>query len=62
MFTAMIIDDENTVRAGYQSLYLEPHTNLETAIRLYEKNGFRRMEKPESVCHSTMNRFYWKEL
>lgn len=56
------IAEDFAQKAGYQHLYLETHTNLETAIRLYEKNGFRRMEKPESVCHSTMNRFYWKEL
>ncbi|MCI9595530.1 MAG: GNAT family N-acetyltransferase [Lachnospiraceae bacterium] len=47
---------------GYQRLYLETHTNLETAIRMYEKNGFRQIDKPEAVLHNTMNRFYIKEL
>ena len=47
---------------GYQSLYLETHTNLETAIAMYEKNGFQRIHKPKSVVHSTMNRFYRKRL
>ena len=48
--------------AGYRFLYLETHTNLETAIGLYEKLGFRRIEKPAAVLHSTMNRFYLKQL
>ncbi len=47
---------------GYKSLYLETHTNLETAIRLYERSGFVQIAKPEAVVHSTMNRFYIKEL
>ena len=48
--------------AGYRFLYLETHTNLETAIGLYEKLGFRRIEKPAAVLHSTMNRFFLKQL
>lgn len=48
--------------AGYRLLYLETHTNLETAIGLYEKLGFHRIEKPVAVLHSTMNRFYLKQL
>lgn len=48
--------------AGYSSLYLETHTNLEAAIGLYETLGFRRIDKPAAVLHSTMNRFYRKEL
>ncbi|MGN0267432.1 MAG: GNAT family N-acetyltransferase [Lachnospiraceae bacterium] len=48
--------------AGYRQLYLETHTNLEAAIGLYEKLGFHQIEKPDSVLHSTMNRFYLKML
>ena len=48
--------------AGYKCLYLETHTNLEAAIGLYEKMGFRRIEKPEAILHSTMNRFYRKRI
>ena len=48
--------------AGYDWLYLETHTNLEAAIGLYEKMGFRRIEKPEAILHSTMNRFYRKRI
>ena len=48
--------------AGYQNLYLETHTNLEVARKLYEKLGFAEIERPASVCHGTMDHFYWKEL
>ena len=47
---------------GYKIMYLETHTNLETAIRLYEKVGYRQIDRPESVQHGPMNRFYLKEL
>ena len=52
--------EEFARNAGYRQLYLETHTNLEAAIRLYEKLGFHQIEKPDSVLHSTMNRFYLK--
>lgn len=48
--------------AGYKSLYLETHTNLSAALKLYEKMGFHRVEQPCLTQHSTMNRFYLKEL
>lgn len=48
--------------AGYRFLYLETHTNLEAAIGLYEKLGFRQIEKPADILHSTMNRFYLKKI
>lgn len=54
---------EDFARAyGYSALYLETHTNLEAAIGLYERLGFRQIEKPAAVLHSTMNRFFRKEL
>lgn len=48
--------------AGYKRLYLETHTNLSVALKLYEKMGFWQIEKPCFTQHSTMNRFYLKEL
>lgn len=48
--------------AGYEKLYLETHTNLSAALNLYEKTGFKRIEKPCSTQHGTMNRFYLKKL
>lgn len=47
---------------GYRLAYLETHTNLDKAIILYEKCGFRLIDKPDCVVHGTMNRFYIKEL
>ena len=47
---------------GYRKMYLETHINLQTAIQLYEACGYQQIERPESVAHSTMNRFYLKEL
>lgn len=47
---------------GYKRMYLETHDNLKAAIHLYEKCGFKEIERPETVVHSTMNRFLLKEL
>lgn len=53
---------EQARRAGYRQLYLETHSALVEAIRLYEKLGFQRIEKPRGVLHSTMDLFYLKQL
>ena len=54
---------ENRAREmGYRQMYLETHNNLQTAIHVYEKAGYREIPRPESVVHSTMNRFFLKEL
>lgn len=47
---------------GYENIYLETHTNLAAALGLYEKTGFSEIEKPDTVQHSAMNRFYLKKL
>lgn len=47
---------------GYRSMYLETHTNLQAALHLYEKTGYVCIPKPDSIVHSTMNRFYFKKL
>ena len=47
---------------GYKHMYLETHNNLGAAIHLYEKCEYREIERPETVVHSTMNRFFLKEL
>ena len=49
-------------RKGYKKLYLETHSNLKAAIHLYEKLGYTFIEKPPFVIHSTMNRFYIKNI
>ena len=54
---------EDGARAlGYRRLYLETHTNLTAACRMYEKLGFSVIDRPAGVQHGTMNRFYLKEL
>lgn len=47
---------------GYRRIYLETHDNLAAAIHVYEKCGFKEIEKPAGVVHATMNRFFIKEL
>ena len=54
---------ENKMReAGYEQSYLETHDNLQAAIHLYEKSGYKEIERPKEVVHSTMNRFFLKIL
>ena len=48
--------------AGYKKLYLETHSNLTVAMKLYEKLGFKQIEKPSCVVHGTMDHFYLKSL
>lgn len=43
---------------GFRTVYLETHSNLQTAITLYEKMGFQPISRPDCVFHSTMDRFY----
>ena len=47
---------------GYKRMYLETHDNLKAAIHLYEKCGYKEIERPKAVVHSTMNRFFLKEF
>ncbi len=54
--------EEKAKEAGYRMMYLETHTNLQAAIPIYEKSGYRLVDRPESVVHSTMNRLYMKDL
>ena len=54
--------EEKAREKGYRSIYLETHTNLQAAIHVYERAGYRQIPKPEDIVHSTMNRFYLKEL
>lgn len=47
---------------GYRAIYLETHSNLAGALRLYEKAGYRLIERPAGVVHGTMDRFFLKDL
>ena len=54
---------ENSMReSGFKRSYLETHSSLKAAIRLYEKSGYKEIERPKEVVHSTMDRFFVKEL
>ena len=60
---ALIRRVEAEARAlGYRSIYLETHTNLAAAIHVYERCGYRQIPRPAGVVHSTMNRFFQKQL
>ena len=48
--------------AGYKQSYLETHDNLRAAIHIYERSGYKEIDRPKEVGHSTMNRFFVKEL
>ena len=54
--------EEKAKELGYKRMYLETHDNLAAAIHVYEKCGFKEIEKPAGVVHATMNRFFIKEL
>lgn len=54
---------EDRARAlGYGQIYLETHTALGAALRAYERCGYRSIPRPASVIHTTMDRFYLKDL
>lgn len=53
---------EFATSAGYEKIYLETHSNLFEALRLYEKLGFVQIDRPKNVLHGTMNLFYIKYL
>ncbi len=47
---------------GYQTVYLETHSALREALRLYERAGYREINRPASVVHTAMDRFFLKTL
>ena len=54
---------ENRAREkGYHRMYLETHNNLQAAIHIYKKAGYKEIPRPGCVVHSTMDRFFLKEL
>ena len=61
-YTLIRLVEEKAAELGYEKVYLETHSCLTAAIHMYEKCGFKEIEKPEAVVHSTMDRFFLKEL
>ena len=54
--------EEKARGLGYSRMYLETHENLQAAIHIYERSGYRLIDKPDCVVHSAMTHFYLKEL
>ncbi len=61
-YDLMELIESEAKKRGYKRIYLETHTNLTAAIHLYEKTGYKQIDKPVEVVHSAMNRFYLKDL
>ncbi|WP_035797449.1 GNAT family N-acetyltransferase [Butyrivibrio sp. MB2005] len=61
-YKLMSFIEDKARELGYKRMYLETHNNLPVAIHLYEKCGYKEIEKPKEVVHATMNRFFLKEL
>lgn len=54
--------EQKMLRLGFEFSYLETHTNLKRAIYVYEKSGYKQIERPKEVMHGAMNVFLLKEL
>ena len=54
--------EEKARSLGYRQMYLETHSNLAVAIHLYKKCGYQEIARPAGVVHSTMDRFFLKQL
>lgn len=61
-YKLMSLVEDKARELGYKRMYLETHDNLEAAIHVYEKCSYKEIDKPVFVVHSTMNRFFTKEL
>lgn len=58
----MAFVEDRMREAGFQTSYLETHSNLKTAIHVYEKCGYRPIDRPAAVQHGTMDHFFVKAL
>ena len=54
--------EERMREAGFEKSYLETHDNLAAAIHIYLNSGYKEIETPAWVGHSSMHRFFIKEL
>lgn len=54
--------EEKMRDAGFSSSYLETHKNLEAALHIYEKSGYKLIERPSEVAHGAMTHFYFKKI
>lgn len=56
------VAEDEVIKMGYKRLYIETHTNLDIAIKMYKKYGYEEIDKPSFVSHGAMNCFLVKEL
>ena len=61
-YRLMDLLEDKAKELGYRRMYLETHDNLGIAIHAYERAGYKEIPKPEAVVHSTMNRFFVKDI
>ena len=61
-YTLISMIEDKARELGYKQMYLETHTNLAAAIHVYEKSGYKEIEKPAGVVHATMDKFFIKQL
>ena len=54
--------EEEAKRLGYGKIYIETHSNLQAALKLYEKEGYTLIDRPPYAVHETMDSFLIKEL
>ncbi|WP_026511149.1 GNAT family N-acetyltransferase [Butyrivibrio sp. LC3010] len=54
--------EERMKEYGFRKSYLETHDNLQAAIHIYQKSGYKEIERPKEVVHSAMNRFFLKDM
>ncbi|MFL8952676.1 GNAT family N-acetyltransferase [Helcococcus kunzii] len=52
--------EEKAKEQGYSKMYLESHSNLKAAISLYKKMGYKQMDRPDFVVHTTVDMFFIK--
>lgn len=54
--------EEEARRLGYDQIYIETHSNLQDALRLYAKAGYEQIDRPAFAVHETMDSFLIKRL
>lgn len=54
--------ESKMLEKGYKAVYLETHSNLQAALHVYEKSGYKKIERPKEVMHGAMDNFYYKKL
>lgn len=54
--------EDKMCEKGYKKSYLETHHNLQVAIHIYERCGYKAIDRPKEVNHGAMTGFYLKNL